>query len=251
MSAKYYGDPTDDAEFKRLVNKKESIKAKKARKREKEIESQKNIQNKTVGGAAAAVADEVVDKETGGDDVGGMLGTELRKDGNSIQVGEEGAFHPHDHTSSQASGCGQISIMSDDHLTKPPEPQTPTRPNSLSEINTQSFTIKSNSSYLHNRLVGRPASESPLQRKSEANRQSQLVVQTIQAELVPTDLVSDTLMKESSDTFVDQDRGHHNDHQIGVKVEESPTPASLLKRIPQYWNLTTTTWLPWKIMIMD
>ncbi|KFY81474.1 hypothetical protein V500_11385 [Pseudogymnoascus sp. VKM F-4518 (FW-2643)] len=217
MSAKYYGDPTDDAEFKRLVNKMESIKAKKARKREREIASKINMKDNTVGDVEAEVADEVFDKETGGDDVGGMLGTDSRKDGNGDKVDEEGAFHPHDHMSSQASDCGQISIMSDDHLAKPLEPQTITRPNSFSEINTQTFSIKSNSSYLQDQLVGRPASESPLQRKSVANRQSQSVGQTLQAELAPADSV-----------------GHHNAHQTGIKVEESPTPASLLKRIPQY-----------------
>lgn len=55
-----------------------------------------------------------------------------------------------------------------------------------------------------------------------------------QTELAPTDLVSDRPLKELSNTIVNQNRAHQNDLQIRIKVEEPPTQASLLKRMPQH-----------------
>ncbi|OBT63743.1 hypothetical protein VE03_06158 [Pseudogymnoascus sp. 23342-1-I1] len=235
MSAKYYGEPTDDNEFKRLVNKRGSNMVKRARKREKENANQKNMQKETVGDAGAKEGDKVVGTESEGDGIDSRLGIELKNDGTGVHFDEEGVFHPQDHTSLlQPSDNSQLSTMSDDYLAKHLEPKTATRSDSFSEINTQTFTIKSNSSYLHDSLVCRSASESPLKRKSEANREGQSMRQTIQAELAPTVLMSGTLMKDSSDMTVGQGRGRRNDLQTVIKVEESPTPASLLKRIPQY-----------------
>lgn len=229
MSAKYYGDPTDDAEFKRLLNKRGSKREKKARQREKKHANTKSMQNKTVEDAGAAVIAGAVSGETEGDGDERLGGTEIENDGCGVEDDEEGAFHPHVHKSFETSDNGQFSTMSD-HSAEPLEPQTATRSKSFHEINTLTFTIKSNSSYLHNPLVVRPASESPLKRKSEANPDDQLMGQTIQSETAP----SDTVMEEPSDTIMGQNRGYPNDILTSIKVEESPTPASLLKRIPQY-----------------
>ncbi|OBT46128.1 hypothetical protein VE00_02897 [Pseudogymnoascus sp. WSF 3629] len=234
MSAKYFGDPTDDKEFDRLVNRRETRSRGRIRKRERAQLKEKNKQNKTMGDAEAEAAEEVVERESEGDGTGEMPGTEIQQDDDGIQMYEEGAIHPHDHMSLQPSGSGQLFLISDDHLTKPLEPQTVMAPNISSEINTQAFTIRSNSSYLHDSVIGRPTSESPLQRRSEANHQSLSVGENTQTELAPTSLVSDRPLKELSDTIVNQNRAHQNDLQIRIKVEESPTQESVLNRIPQH-----------------
>ncbi|KFY53440.1 hypothetical protein V496_07595 [Pseudogymnoascus sp. VKM F-4515 (FW-2607)] len=230
MSAKYYGDPTDDAEFKRLLNKRGSNREKKARQREKKHANSRNMQNMTVEDAGAAIIDGEISRETEGDSDGKLGGTGIENDGSCVEDDEEGAFHPHDHMSLQAFDNGQLSTMSDDHSAKPLEPQTAMRSKNFYAINTPTFTIKSNGSYLHNPLVVRPASESPLKRKSEASPEVLSMGKTIQEETAP----SDTLMKETSDTIVDKNRGHPDGLCTRIKVEESPTPASLLKRVPHY-----------------
>ncbi|KFY25001.1 hypothetical protein V493_04901 [Pseudogymnoascus sp. VKM F-4281 (FW-2241)] len=161
MSAKYYGDPTDDNEFKRLVNKKESKresqKAKKERKREGRCDP--NMENKTVGDEGVKALNEVVSR------------AEIEK--------------------------GTIS-------------------------------------YLRDPVVRRQTTESPSQRKSEANRQNLSVGQTMQSKLGPAASVSDKPMEESSDRTLAQDISHCSDIQIAIKVEESPTPELLMRRMPQY-----------------
>lgn len=224
MSAKYYGDPIDDIEFKRLVNKRETKRANKARKRGWVQSTRKNIQNKRMGDEEPETTEKMVGTESEGDGAGGMLGD---------QADEEGASQPRDHMVFRSSGSRQLPIMSDDRLTKLLEQQTATKPNSFSfsEIKTQTFTIKSNGSYLHDQLIGRSPSESPLKRKSEASIQSQTTEHyNIDTEVTPTKLLSNMPTRLNPDTPM----GHRNDLQIRIKVEESPTPASLLKRIPQY-----------------
>lgn len=185
------------------------------------------MQNKTVGNAGAEPAEKGVGRETEGDGVGRMPGNELTKEDGGVQAHEEETTHLHDHMALQTFGPGQHFPTSDDHLAKPLEPQTATRQNSISGINTQTFTIKLNNSYLQDSVVGRPTSESPLQRRGEApHHQSLSVRENPQTELAPTDIVPDRLVEEHSDTIVDQSRGHQNDLQIRIKVEESPTPAS-------------------------
>ncbi|OBT74324.1 hypothetical protein VF21_06862 [Pseudogymnoascus sp. 05NY08] len=233
MSAKYFGDPTDDKEFNRLVNKRETKRGQRARKQERVKMCKQIMEDKTVGGAEAEAVDDVVGRESEGDGVGEMPGLDLKKDDGGVKTYEEGAIHPHDHTSLQPSGSGQLFLISDDHLANPLEPQTVIAPNTSSDINTQTFTIRSNISYLHDSVVGRPTSESPLQQRSEANSQRLFVGENTQTELAPTDLVSDRPPKELPGTVEDQSRGHQYDLQIRIKVEESPTQASLLKRTPR------------------
>ncbi|KFY78998.1 hypothetical protein V499_01948 [Pseudogymnoascus sp. VKM F-103] len=200
------------------------------------------MQNKTVGNAGSEPAEEGVDRETEGDGVGRMPGNELTKEDSRVQAHEEGTTHLHDHMVLQTFGPGQHFPTSDDHLAKPLEPQTATRQNSISGINTQTFPIKSNNSYLQDSVVGRPTSESPLQRRGEApHHQSPSVGENPETELAPTDIVPDRLVEEHSDTIMDQSRGHQNDLQIRIKVEESPTPASLLKRTPQHLEFNHNT----------
>ncbi|KFY05098.1 hypothetical protein O988_00253 [Pseudogymnoascus sp. VKM F-3808] len=234
VSAKYYGDlANDDFEMlaketalpkvKRRANPRppkhvrDMIKAQQEEMQNKDVVDARSQQMYHIVGGAPAVDDRMRSK--GSDHEEGI--------DNNVQAHEEGEHHPKDHIVVRDFGSGLIVTKSGDHSTKPQEPQTVMRPN-FSDINSQIFTIKSNSSFMHDPLVKRPASESPLRRKSEAYHHS-----------APTDLAADTMTREISHSIMGPNGAKNDDLQTVVKVEESPTPASLLKRTPWYLDFNS------------
>ncbi|KFY50410.1 hypothetical protein V495_00294 [Pseudogymnoascus sp. VKM F-4514 (FW-929)] len=229
MSAKYYGDLAND-DFEMLAKETALPKVKRRTNprppkhvRDMMKAQREEMRNKEVVNAGSRQMYHIVGGEPAVDDRMRSQGSdhEEEKDDN-VQSHGAGEHHPRDHIVVRDFGSGLIFTTSGDHSAKPLEPQTVTRPN-FSDINSQIFTIKSNSSFLHDPLVRRPASESPLRRKSEAYHQS-----------APTELAADTMTRESSHSFMGPNRAKNDDLQTVVKVEESPTPASLFKRTPWY-----------------